>query len=333
MTPNPLTQRRTLMLGGAATLLGVRPAWGQTSEWKPAKPIRMICSQAPGASTDATARALAEYFSGRFGVPVTVENKPGGVGLIAGEAVARSPTDGLTLLVSLNSVLAQAPVLLKKPIIDPDKNLLPIASVGVGPIPAVVHKDFPAKTIREVIARSKTHSVNVGNYAVGSGWQIMLDQLMKTTGAQFNVVNYKGTGAMIADLYAGHIDMGAGSLAGLAGGLDKGLIKPVQVIFGARSSRFPGVGTWADAGFRGPAFEDLLEFNLLMAPQGTPQKIIDALGQAVLASVTESPRVQAVRQTLNAEDTPMLGAELKDAVMRSWTTYRRLSLELGLSPE
>jgi tripartite-type tricarboxylate transporter receptor subunit TctC len=60
---------------------------------------------------------------------------------------------------------------------------------------------------------------------------------------------------------------------------------------------------------------------------------VDALGHAVLASISESPRVQAVRQTLNAEDTPMLGAELKDAVVRSWGTYRRLSMELGLVPE
>lgn len=325
-------RRREFIAAGMATL-GTLPAFGQSAEWKPTKPIRLICGQAPGASTDATARAYSDYFSQRFGVPVTVENKPGGVGMIAGEIVARAPADGHTLLVSLQSVLAQAPVLLKKPLIDPDKDLVPIAAIGVGPVVAVLHKDFPARTIEEVIALSKRKPVNVGNYAVGSGWQMMLNQLVKDTGAQLNVVNYKGTGAMLADLFAGHVDMGAGSLAGLAGGLQKGLVKPSVIIIGQKSTKLPGIPTWVDAGFRGPAYEDLAEMNILMAPAGTPQHIVDTLARTVSASVTDSERVKAVRETLGAEDTPLVGAALRRFIARSWPTYRRISREMGLAAE
>lgn len=303
------------------------------SAWQPTKPIRIICAQAPGASTDATSRALAEYFSQRLNVPVVVENKPGGVGMVAGELVARSAPDGHTLMVTLQSQMAQAPAMLKKPPVDPDKDLVPIAAVGVGPVVAVLHKDFPVSTLADLIVHAKQKPVTVGNYAIGSGWQMMLSQVAKDTGAQFNIVNYKGTGAMLNDLYAGHVDMGAGSLAGLGGALQKGLVKPIAIAIGQRSTRLPGVPTWPDAGFKGPVFEDLVEMNMLLAPAGTPQVAVDTLARLVQESVTDSARVKAVRETLSAEDTPLVGAELRRFIARSWPTYRRVTREMGISAD
>jgi tripartite-type tricarboxylate transporter receptor subunit TctC len=330
MTTRHSPSRRKVLLAGAALFSG--GALAQTS-WQPAKPIRIVCGQAPGASTDATARAFADYLSQKFGVPVTVENKPGGVGMVAGEAVAHSAPDGHTLLMTLQSSMAQAPALLKKPPINPDTQLVAIGAFGVGPVVGVVNKDFPARTLAEVIELSKKKPVNVGNYAIGSGWQMMLNQLAKDTGADFSVVNYKGTGAMLADLFAGHIDMGAGSLAGMAGGLEKGLVRPVVITTGGRSSKLPGTPAWADLGHKGPAYDDLAEMNFLMAPAGTPQNIIDTLAKLVSASINESPRIKSVRETLGAEDTPLVGAELRQFIARSWPTYRRLSREMNLSAE
>jgi len=325
----PKLSRRQLVAAGL-----LLPAFGRAqTQWQPSKPIRIVCAQAPGASTDATARAYSDYFSQKLGVPVVVENKPGGVGMVAGEAVARSAPDGHTLILTLQSTMAQAPAMLKKPAVDPDKDLVPIAAIGVGPVVAVLHKDFPVNSLADLIAYAKKKPVNVGNYAIGSGWQMMLSQLAKETGAQFNLANYKGTGAMLNDLYAGHIDLGAGSLAGLGGGLQKGLVKPVVIAVGQRSRLLPGVPTWTDAGFKGPIFEDLAEMNLLMAPAGTPQVVIDTLARLVQSSVTESPRVKSVRETLSAEDTPLVGADLRGFISRSWPTYRRVTREMGISAD
>ena len=327
----PFPSRRDVLFAGLASVAG--SSFAQTGAWQPAKPIRIICGQAPGASTDATSRAFADYFSQKLGVPVTVENKPGAVGMVAGEAVAHAAPDGHTLLMTLNSQMAQAPALLKKPLINPDTDLVTIAAVGVGPVVGVLNKDFPAKSLAEVIEISKRKPVNVGNYAIGSGWQMTLSQLAKETGAQFNVVNYKGTGAMLSDLFAGHIDMGAGSLAGMAGGLQKGLVKPIVIAVGTRSAKLPGVPTWGDVGHKGPAYEDLAEMNLLMAPAGTPNHILEALARLVTASIAESPRFRSVRETLGADDTPLVGPELRQFISRSWTTYRRMSREMNLSAE
>lgn len=298
----------------------------------PDKPIRIVAGQAPGSSNDAAARALGDYLSTKLGVPVVVENKPGGIGMIAADTVARAPADGYTLLLTLHSQPAQAPALLKRMPVDPDKDLVPIAAMGVGPVTAVVHKDFPAKTLQEVIAYAKKKPVNVGNYAVGSGWQLMLEQLAKDTGAQFNVVNYKGTGAMLMDLYGGQIDMGAGSLAGIGSGIQQGNVRPVVITSGPASSRLPGIPTWKQAGFVGGAYENLPECNMLFARTGTPQAIVDRLAQLVVSSYAESDRIKGVRDTLADEEPVRTGKELRAFIDRTWTAYRQLTKESGLTP-
>ena len=162
------TRRRVLISG--TVVLGF-PGIGltQPGAWQPTKPMRIIVSQAPGGSTDTTARAYADFLSTKLGVPVTVENRSGAAGMVAGAAVAHSTADGHTLLMTPQSLMALGPVLLKAPPIDPDKDLVPVASMGVGPLVAVLPKDHPASTINEVIMRSKKKPVNVGNFAVGSG--------------------------------------------------------------------------------------------------------------------------------------------------------------------
>lgn len=326
--------RRREWLAASAGLLGAGllpgAARAQGGHW-PDKPIRIIAAQAPGSSNDATARALADYLSTKLGVPVIVENKPGGVGMIAADSIVRSPADGYTLLLTLHSQPAQAPALLKRLPVDPDKDIVPVAALGVGPVPGVVHKDFPAKTIQEVIAYAKKKPVNVGNYAVGSGWQLMLDQLVKDTGAQFNVVNYKGTGAMLMDLYGGQIDMGAGSLAGIGGGLKQGSVRPVVIAMGNTSSKLPGVPTWKQAGFHGPAYENLPECNMLFAKAGTPQALIDRIAQLVVSSYTESDRIKSVRETLSDEDPALTGPALRAFIDRTWPTYRQLTKAAGIA--
>ena len=325
--------RRHLLAAGSGLLAGsALPSFAQTAPW-PTKTIRIIAAQAPGSSNDASARAFADYFSQKLGVSVVVENKPGGVGMIAAEAVAHAAPDGHTLLLTLHSQPAQAPVLLKKMPVDPDKDLIPVASIGVGPVTAVVHKDFPVNTLAELIAYARKKPVNVGNYAIGSGWQLMLAELAKQTGAQFNVVNYKGTGAMLMDLYGGQIDMGAGSLAGMGGGIQKGNVRPIVIIIGSRSSRLPGIPTWVDAGFKGPAFEDLAECNMLFAPLGTPATIVERLAKLVQDSVTESTKVKAARDTMSADDVPLTGAALHQFIARTWPSYRKLTRDMGLAAE
>ena len=110
-------------------------------------------------------------------------------------------------------------------------------------------------------------------------------------------------------------------------------MRPIVIAIGSRSARLPGILTWVDAGFRGPAYEDLAEMNMLMAPAGTPRAIVEQLARLVQESVHDSVRVKQVRETLSADDTPLTGQALQQFIGRSWPTYRRLTREMGLVAE
>ncbi|SPA32386.1 conserved hypothetical protein; UPF0065 [Cupriavidus taiwanensis] len=327
--------RRRQLLGaaaGVAVLPWQLPRQALASDW-PSRPIRIIAAQAPGSSNDSTARAFAEFFSTRLKVPVVVENKPGGIGMIAAEAVARAKPDGCTLLCTLHSQLAQAPVLLKKPPIDPSRELTPVASMSTGVGVMVATKGLPAGTFKELIALAQKRPVSVGNYGIGSGWQLMVAQLKKLTGAQLDIINYKGTGAMIGDLLAGHIDIGAGSLLGMSGGLASGGLKPLLVISGPRSGKLPGIPTWADEGISDPVFSNLAECNMLLGPAGLPAGIVSTLATLVRQSVIESEAVRNVREQLGSQDTPLTGEALQQFIGRTWPTYQAMTRTVGLKME
>lgn len=325
----PTSARRRRLLAataGASVMLACMGTAQAETKW-PTKAIHIVAAQAPGSSNDVTARALAEYLGQKLGVSAVVENKSGGVSMIAAAHVARSAPDGHTMLLALNSQLAQAPVMLDDLPIDPDKDLIPVASIGVGPVAGVVHKDFPAQTMDELIEYAKKTPVNAGNYAIGSGWQLMLGQLAKETGAQFNIINYKGTGAMVVDLYSGRLDIGAGSLAGLGSGIEAGNVKPMVVFTPQRSSRMPDVPTWVDIGYKGPAFEHLQESNVLYVPANTPPEVVERIGNLVMGAYNESERMKNVHNVLAEEQKPMIGDELRRFIDQSWSSYRQLTVE------
>ncbi len=323
-------RRRFVFSGGALVAATALPGPLRAQAW-PSKPIRIVSAQAPGSSVDTMARAYGEYFSAQLKTPVIVENKPGGVGMIAAETVARSPADGHTFLFTLHSQLAQAPVLMRKPPIDTSRDLVPVAAMSTGAAPAVIHKDVPAHNLKELVELSKKRPVTVGNYSIGSGWQMMVTALARQTGGQFDIIQYKGTGPMMVDLIAGQIDMGAGSLAGVGPAMQRGAVRPIVVITGARSSKIPGTPTWGEEGFSGPAFENIVECNMLLAPGGTPRDIVDRLGQLVIESGSQSPKVMQVREQLAAEEIPLLAGEaLQKFIDRTWPTYRELTRALNI---
>lgn len=324
------SRRQLLGAGVAIASASLIPSTAFADKW-PSKPIRFVCAQAPGASTDGTARSFADYMSTHLGVGITVENKPGGAGMIAAETVARSAPDGYTFLVTLHSQLAQAPVLLKKPPINPDTELLPIGEISTGRGVMVARKDLPARTFPELIEMAKKQPVTVGNYSVGSGWQLLMAEVGRQTGAKFNIVNYRGTGLMTPDLIGGQIDIGAGSMAGFGNLIERGSVRALMFISGGKSPRYPDLLTWADIGFRGEVFDALVECNMLLAPAGLPKPIADRMSALYLEAVEKSARVRALRHTLVADDRPLVGKELQAFIKSSWPVYRRLSVELGLA--
>ncbi len=323
-------RRRFVFSGGALVAVSALPGPLRAQAW-PSKPIRIVSAQAPGSSVDTMARAYGEYFSAQLKTPVIVENKPGGVGMIAAESVARSPADGHTFLFTLHSQLAQAPVLLKKVPIDPSKDLVPVAAVSPGTGAFVIKKDLAARTYQEFIDYARRTPVSIGNYGAGSGWQLILLELIKQTNAKIEIITYRGTGPMMVDLSAGQIDGGSGSLVGLSPGLKSGAVRPIVVTTGQPSKKLPGVPTWRELGLTGPAFENLVEMNMFLGPAGTPREAIDRIAELTHEAVAKSEKVAAVRDLAGAEDTPVTGDALRKMIDATWPTYRTLTQQLGLT--
>ena len=332
---DPRIQRRRLLQLTSALALPSLPMLGKASSaWPAGKPIRINVSVSPGGSPDLYARAFAEYAAKVLGAPATVENKPGGAGMIAASHVAKSPADGLTLLMINHGQLAQAAVMLKKPLIDADRDVLPIASFGFGAAPACVNSKLPVNSFQDLIALARTRPVSVGNYAMGSGWHMMIEQLMKQTGAQFTLVHYKGTGQMVQDLMSGAIDLGAGSLIGMKPGIDGGHFKPVLLISGRKFKDMPELPTWREVGFVGPVFQDLEDSVILAAPKGTPQPVVELLARTALDAASKSDNLSAVFRQFGVDSKPVLiGADLQALIRRVRPVFREQTKALGLQAQ
>lgn len=319
------------LMGVCTALVAITsPTHAQTY---PNKPIRIIASQNPGGTTDATARAFADHLSNKLGVSVTVENRPGAGGMIAAETVARAAPDGYTLFVGLHSQLAQAPVLFKKPLVDPDKDLIPVAAVTAGGLPTAVRASLPVKNAKELVELSRKQNINAGNYSLGSGWHLLLTQLMKETGGQFTVVSYKGTPPMFADLVGQQTDVATGSVISIGPFMQREGLRVIAIISDRRSTKYPDVPTWAEQGFTSPAYSKLLEYNMMLAPAGTPQAVIDVLTKASADAATTSPKMATLLDTIGSTEPVLVDQPLRKMISEVWPVYRSLTTELKLTPE
>ncbi len=138
---------------------------------------------------------------------------------------------------------------------------------------------------------------------------------------------------MLMDLYGGQIDMGAGSLAGLGGGIQKGNVRPIVIIIGNRSSRLPGIPTWVDAGFKGQPLRTWPSTTCCLPRWEHLNPSSTVWPKLVQESITESAKVKAVRDTMSADDVPLTGAALQQFIARTWPSYRKLTREMGLAAE
>lgn len=326
--------KRTALVASMLIGLACSPA---SHAWKPSGTVKIVAAQAQGSSNDLTARSLGEYMTEHFKETFIIENKAGGGGMIAADAVAKSAPDGKTLLITLHSNLAQAPAMLKKPPIDPDKDLIPICAYSTGFGLVVANAESGINSFEDLLARAKKEPVPTGNYAIGSGWQIMLAQLAEDTGGQFNVVNYRGTGQMVQDLAGGTVVLGAGSLAGLKPFLDSGKVKPIVSLnpFNFPSDDYPDLRTFNQLGFNHPVYSSLVEMNMLLAPAGTPDEAVKAYADACVAAAS-TPRMSAILQDqmgMPAGYQPMRGEELKALIDRTWPVYREMTRSVGIQPQ
>nr|WP_233252703.1 tripartite tricarboxylate transporter substrate binding protein [Limnohabitans sp. T6-20] len=288
------TMLSTGLLVGALGSLALSASTADAQSAYPSKPIRLVVPFATGGVTDTSGRLIAEQLSKRLGQQVIVDNKPGASGNIGTQLVASAEPDGYTLLLGFDGTLVINPHVFPKVGFDTAKDFAPIGKIGDAILILVSHPGVPAKTLKEMIALSKTQSggLSYGTSGTGGTPHIAGELLKQRTGANLTHIPYKGGGQAMTDLLGGTIPLVYTAVAGAIQHVKSGKLHAVAVSSAQRAPSMPDVPTFMEAGV--PDF-DINSWVGLLAPAKTPRAIVDKLNTE-LNVVLNDP---AVRERLN----------------------------------
>jgi tripartite-type tricarboxylate transporter receptor subunit TctC len=250
------------------------PGFVAAQPW-PAKPVKIVVPFAAGGATDVVARLLAQKLTEAWGQSVVIENRAGAGGNIGAEAVAKSPADGYTLLMTSGSIVTANPYMYKSLAYDPVHDLVPVTNVATGPQVIAVGPSVDSKDLKSFIeyAKANPKKVNFGSAGVGTQTHLAAENFAYSAGIDITHVPYKGESAAMTDLMGGQIQMATPNLGGAINLIKDGKLRALAVTSRERSPQLPDVPAAAELL---PGFENAGWFGLV-APAGTPRDIIEKI--------------------------------------------------------
>jgi tripartite-type tricarboxylate transporter receptor subunit TctC len=270
------------------------PSEQVAAQISPSQPIRIIVGVPAGGLGDLAARVMAQRLT-EIGHPAIVENRLGGNGLVATEAVAKSRPDGHTLVMGNHSTLGTLPHLTKVGY-DPMKDLAPITLMFTVPNVLVVKPALPVASMVELIAYGKNNRLTNATQGIGASGHLIGEQFKQLTRVDFTHVHYRGAAIALQDVIGGHVDMMFDVVALTREHALAGRVRALAVLSPQRNPVLPDVPTSAEVGFA--ALEGGAWFGLL-APAGTPRPIVDWLnGEARKAFEAPDVRERLSKQGL-----------------------------------
>ncbi|MGJ7574379.1 Bug family tripartite tricarboxylate transporter substrate binding protein [Variovorax sp. RB2P76] len=280
---NPRLLKSVAALAACVPLLG----W---AAW-PDKPIRMVVPYAAGGGADNTARIVAQQMSTALGQHIVIDNRPGAGGVIGADNVAKAAGDGYTVLYdasafSVNPSLRQLPF-------DASKDFIPVSLVATAPQILVVPPTAPYRTVAEFIdfARRNPGKLSFASAGGGTGSHLAGEALNEQAKINLMHVPYKGGAPALTDVMGEQVSAYFGNVASTLGYVKGGKLRALGVSSARRVPGLPDTPTLAESGLPG---YDVVEWNGVFLPKGTPPEIVQKLGKAVQAAVSDPP----VRQKL-----------------------------------
>ncbi|AHG64134.1 Bug family tripartite tricarboxylate transporter substrate binding protein [Advenella mimigardefordensis] len=268
-----ISRRNLLILAGAQLLIG--PAFAKPDS---GKVIRLMVSAPPGGSLDFGARIVSKALAEELGTTVIVMNKGGAAGTINAADVAKATADGTTLLYATATAAVVAPQTMSPPPFDPLHDLIAINTVGSSAVALALNPKLGVNNLKALIELSRSRQITLGSSGNGSLMHLIIESVIKATGANFLHVPYRGAGPSIIDAVAGQIDGCFADLAPVSPFLqDKKLIL-AAVTTDQRLTGYPDVPT---LGEDIPGF-DVANWQGIFAPGKTPEPIIERLNAALL---------------------------------------------------
>jgi tripartite-type tricarboxylate transporter receptor subunit TctC len=261
------------VLRGAAA----QPAW-------PNGPVRLVAPFPPGGSADLICRLVQAPLQASLGVPIVIENRPGGSGAVGTAAVARGPADGQTFVLVFDSHVVN-PALNPTLGFDPARDLRAVMLVATAPMLIVTANAKPWRDLSSVIARARAapDAITYGTVGAGSLAHLTMERLQGATDTRMTHVPYRGGGPMSTAAMAGEVELAIASVVGLGG--QAGTSLRVLAQSGAtRSHARPDVPTIAEAGVPGVAAEAFWGF---LAPSGVPDAVVARFHAALTAALRD----------------------------------------------
>ena len=275
--------------------------------------VKIVLPFAPGGGADNTARIISEPLAKRLGQPVVIDYRPGAGGTIAAAYVAAAPKDGYTLLFATPGQQMTNPYLMEKLPYDAFNAFSPVVELISGANVLVVNNKLPVNNVAELITYIKANpgKINFASSGIGSSSHLAGELFKNMAGLDIVHIPYKGSGAAIAEVLGGGVQMSIDSLSVYQSHIKAGRIKALAVSTQERTAAAPDLPTIGDT------LKDYQAFpvNYITVPAGTPRPIIDKLNKEFNA-VLQDP---VVRERLMANGLTVKGGtpEQMDAVIKS----------------
>ena len=324
MLQGRMLKRLTVFLGSLAAALTI--SFSAPAAEYPTHPVTIIVAFTPGGPSDVLARIIGKRLQEILHQPFVIENRPGSGGNIAAEQTKYAASDGYTLLMGNNSILATNAALYKKLAYDPEKDFIPISLIGTQANILVVNPTVPAHSMAELIELAKANPGKLNFASSGFGAAAHLAGELFKTEAKINIVHvpYKGAAPALQDVMAGHVQMMFATAASVIGLIKADKVRALAVTTPKRTALLPDLPTVDELGIKG---FDATTWHGLVAPAGTPKEVIDTLAFAAVEALKD-PATQKSLMDLGVDiigDTPKEFEAYIRAEIPKWTAVVKQS--------
>lgn len=318
----------------ATTALALAPglllsqAQAQTQAF-PNRALKILVPFTAGSGADSSSRFYGDQLSKLLNQTVTVENRPGGSGVIAVQAVRQLPADGYTILMGSNSPAVVNAITVKNLPYDPFKDLRPLYGLAISPVAFAVRADSPYKTIGDVVAAAKRENrpLQLGNYS--AGYQLVAAWLGTASGLPVTHIPYKGAAQMLTDVIGGTLDVGTVDFTGTIELMKGGKLRVLAITAGARDTTYPDIPTMKESGF--PDFETSVWSAFFMRAE-TPDDVVEKLAAAI-DKVMTSDAGRAYQASQPSKPMMMGPKALGEFQLREFQRFKRVAEAAGIKPE
>lgn len=315
---------RALLSGIVAAFAIVLSAQAVRAEDWPTRPIRIIVPFAPGGAVDLVARILQDEMGKNLGGTMLVENRAGGAGVPAGEALVRAAPNGYTISLVSSNYLSNA-VMQSNLSFDVINDITPISMVVINTVLVLVPQDSSIKTLADLVAQAKAKPGALSYASAGSGTAMNFAGELLKSRAGINLVHvpYRGAGPALNDLLGNQVPIAIIGIGPAMPFIEAGKIRPLAITTEKRSKNLPNIPTVAEAGYPGYRFGEWFAF---IAPKGLPPEVAKKIHAAFIKTIN-TDAIKEKLEKLGLDPTSSSPEELKAFMTTEVERIRQIATE------